>query len=93
MRSNSDNLLGPNHGQISTYTLFVILWGRMEELQYAQGDLSMYENCARELVMKHLEMVPRVLRTPDPLSVGHNLTGRTYLAPEIGRVLRGIPKL
>ena len=45
------------------------------------------------MVVAYLGMVPRVLRTPDRLSPAHNLTARTYLAPDIAQFMATVPPL
>ena len=88
----STQVLGPNHGQVSTYALFTTLLQYAAELP-VPASLEAYEMCARRIVTIHLGLLPRLARTRDTLSPDANLTAHSFLAPDAARHLLQLPVL
>jgi hypothetical protein len=87
LRTHTTELVGPNSGQVSTYALFTIVLGGLSDLHATCSTLRLFEASARQLVVRHLAMVPRFVRTPDALTEHINLTARSFLAPELTKQL------
>ena len=93
LRMHADvSYIGSHHGQVSTYALFTILYNHLNELN-ASADISIFEMNARRLVMRYLQFVPRMVRTPDLLSPTINLTSGSFLAKRMAAALENIPAL
>lgn len=75
-------MLGPNVGQVSTYALYCILQGHAPSLATKKSfdDLEQY---TRLVLVTHLRLVPRTLRTADLLNPEIDLTARSYRAQDL----------
>ena len=84
--------VGPNHGQVSTYALFTILFNNLLVLNDT-NDANLFESKARQLVTVQLQYLPKMIRTPDLLSQSVNLTSGSFLAKRMALALEQIPHL